>query len=200
MAAGMQGSGPDRQHQQRAEPSWRALAALMLDPARVLTRSFDGFGPWRALVVSGAAFLLVSLQAALDLHRIDRAADAAMAAILLRGLLIGTLGVAALALFAWAASRLLVRDGARSAAWAVRAFALGYAPALIYGVFGLALNLGFGWNTAVSCGIAGLLWALGPLFTSIREMGAGRPLLAAGLSTACGGFLLYAWVGFGVGA
>jgi hypothetical protein len=172
------------------------LSAL-LDPAGLIARNFDGFGVLSALAVSGLAFTTISLQAALDLSRTSAWSSSALTFLVLRGALLGTLGVAALALLAWVLSRPFATN--QGVSWTVRAFGAAYGNALSYGLFGLALNLFLGWNTAVSCGVTGLLWALGPLFVAVRELAGGRSGVAAVLSSICGGLLLFGWVQFGVG-
>lgn len=169
----------------------RAALAMMINPGRVLERHAGGVAvPW-ALLVSGIAFALFFLQTGLDLERAGKIASKDVAALAGEGAAVGTVGVAVLALLAWAFS--LPFGGQRTAGWAVRAFGLGYSPALVYGAVGLGLNLGLKWNTAMACGVTGLLWALGPLFAAIREMAGGRNGVAAVLSTICGGAVLFGW-------
>jgi hypothetical protein len=180
-------SGADR-------PGW--LGAL-LDPASLLTRGFGGFGPLRALTVSGLAFATISLQAALELYRIGIVPPGGALLIVLRGALLGTLGAALIGLLAHALTR--AGGAARPLSQTVSAVALAYGGALVYGLVGLALNLTLGWATAVSSGLTGLLWSLGPLFVVLREVSGGRVGLAATLATLGGSALLFGWVLVGVG-
>ncbi len=116
---------------------------------------------------------------------------------MLRGALLGSVGVAALGGLAW----LLTRPfGAPPFARALRAVGSAYASALVYGLVGLALNLTLDWNTAVSSGVTGLLWALGPLFIGMRELASGRSGVATLLTTLGGAAMLCGWVWWGVGA
>lgn len=180
-----------------AEPGGAAWWAVIVDPASLVTRRLDGLGVPAALLLSTLAFTTISLQAALDLARSRGDGMAELAALVLRGALLGSVGVAALALAAW----LLARPfGGASPATALRAVGGAYASALVYGLVGLGLNLFLGWNTAVSCGVTGLLWALGPLFLALRELAGGRAGVAALLSTLCGSAMLLGWVWWGVGA
>ena len=174
-----------------------AWLSAVLDPAGLIARNLDGFGVLSALAVSGLAFTTISLQAALDLARAGGWASSALALLVLRGALLGTFGVAAVALLAWVLSRPF--STTQGLSWTVRAFGSAYGNALIYGLFGLALNLFLGWNTAVSCGVTGLLWALGPMFGSLRELTGQRAGPAALLATVCGAAMLLAWVQLGVG-
>lgn len=172
------------------------LSALF-DPAGLIARHLDGLGVLPALAVSGLAFGTISLQAALDLARTSAWDSSALTLLVLRGTLLGTVGVALVAVVAWVLSRPFAAS--QGLGWTVRAFGGAYGNALVYGLFGLALNLFLGWNTAVSCGVTGLLWALGPLFVAVRELAGGRGAVAALLSGISGALLLIGWVQFGVG-
>ncbi len=172
------------------------LSALF-DPAGLIARHLDGFGVLPALAISGLAFGTISLQAALDLARTSAWDSSALALLVLRGTLLGTAGVALVGVAAWVLSRPFAAS--QGLGWTVRAFGGAYGNALIYGLFGLALNLFLGWNTAVSCGVTGLLWALGPMFSSLRELTGQRTGLAALLATVCGAAMLSGWVLLGVG-
>lgn len=176
-----------------ARPGW--LAAL-LEPASLLTRGFGGVGPLAALSVSGLAFATISLQASLDLYRIGLVSAGGALLIVLRGALLGTLGVALIGLLAHAFGR---ADTARPLAQTLSAVALAYGGALVYGLVGLVLNLTLGWATSVSSGLAGLLWSLGPLFAVLRESSGGHVGRAATLATLGGSALLFGWVLVGVG-
>jgi len=82
---------------------------------------------------------------------------------------------------------------------AIRAFGVAHAIPLIYAVCGMVLNVALGWNTSLACGVTGLLWALGPLMASLRELSGGKSWLAVTLSTLTGGLLLFAWASLGLG-
>jgi hypothetical protein len=170
----------------------------LFDPAGLIAGSLAGFGMMSALGVSGLAFAAISLQAALDLSRSGSWDTSALGLLVLRGILLGTVGLAAVAALAWVLSRPFATT--QSLGWTVRAFGGAYGNALIYGLFGLLLNLLLGWNTSVSCGVTGLLWALGPLFGSLRELTGQRAGPAALLATFCGAAMLFGWVQFGVGS
>lgn len=169
----------------------------LLNPAELLASGLGGFGLPAALSVSGLAFATISLQAALDLYRLAMVPPGDALLIVLRGALLGTLGVALVGLLAHALTRGV--GAPRSLSRTVSAVALAYGGALAYGLVGLALNLTMGWATAVSSGLTGLLWSLGPLFVVLREVSGGRVGLAATLATLGGSALLFGWVLVGVG-
>lgn len=187
-------SRPESDVPESANTSWWSL---LLDPAGLIVRRLEGVGTAAAMVVSTLAFTTISLQAALDLARTRGDEWDALAALVLRGALLGSVGVAGLAMLAW----LLTRPfGTPGPGHALRAIGGAYGSALIYGIVGLGLNLLLGWNTAVACGVSGLLWALGPLFLALRELAGGRSGVAALLATLGGAAMLGGWVWWGVGA
>ena len=113
----------------------------------------------------------------------------------LLGVLYGTLGVVFLGAIAWVATRALGATLTLEAT--VRALALGYCPALVYAVFGLVMNVAFGWNTALAFGVTGVLWAIGPMIATLREMLGGRIEPSVVLATILGGLTLFGWAFLG---
>lgn len=172
-------------------PLWRSLASVMLDPGGAVRRGLGDVGPVRALAVPGMAFTLFFLQSGLDRVRGGTIDGAGALLLTLAGLGFGTLGVAMVALVAWGAVRAL--GGIITLAEALTAFALCYAPTLVYTLLGIGCNLAFGWNTALAFGVTGMLWALGPMTGAVRAMLGGRLWPALAVSTLCGVLILYGW-------
>lgn len=169
---------------------------MIINPGAVLKTSMARF-PWPlAMTVSGLAFLLFFLQTGLDLGRAGHADQQRITVLALTGLLYGTLGIALLAAAAWLLTRPF-HQPARDVGWVVRAFCLGYSAALIYGVLGLGANLLLGWNTAIAFGVTGVLWALGPMTGTIKELIADKPWVAVAVATLCGGVVLFGWAWLG---
>ena len=156
-----------------------------------------------ALGVSGIAFGLFFLQTGLDLLRVGHqtlprfamTGNAGVVALCLLGVLYGTLGVVFLSAIAWVATRALGATLTFEAT--VRALALGYCPALVYAVFGLVMNVAFHWNTSLAFGVTGVLWALGPMIATLREMLGGRIEPSVILATILGGLTLFGWAFLG---
>lgn len=172
-------------------PFWRTLASLMLDPGGAVRRGLGGVGPAEALAIPAIAFTLFFLQSGLDRVRGGNIDGAGVALLAAAGLGFGTFGVALVALAAWGAVRVL--GGAIAMADALKAFALCYAPTLVYTLLGIGCNLALGWNTALAFGVTGVLWALGPMTGAVREMLGGRLWPALAVSTLCGVLILYGW-------
>ena len=180
-----------RQADSRSLPRWRALVGVLLNPGGA--RAGDiAFIPWLlTLFVSGAAFGLFFLQTGLDRLSAGTADWAGVGLLAALGCVFGTLGVLSLALVAWI---LLSLGGSKASPKdVIRAFALAYSPTLVAVSLGLVAHLLLGWRTAVAFGVTGVLWALGPINSTLRRMSGGRTLLSLALASACGALLLLGW-------
>lgn len=169
----------------------RRIFAAMADPRTVVAGYVDDLGWPIALLIPTLAFGLLFLQTGLDLARSGASASAARLA--LSGAILGIVVVPLSALLAWVL--LLPVERSRSLAWTVKAFAIAYSPALIYGMCGLLANVILGWNTAIAFGITGVLWAIAPLFAVLREMSGDRRRLSLFVATAIGALMLVVWAG-----
>ena len=67
----------------------------------------------------------------------------------------------------------------------------------VYAFFGLVMNVAFGWNTALAFGVTGVLWAIGPMIATLREMLGGRIEPSVVLATILGGLTLFGWAFLG---
>ncbi len=147
------------------------------------------------LLVPGAAFACFFLQTGLDLHRAGAISSGDVVLEVVLGVLFGFLAVPLLGLVAWLGLR--IYGGELGASAVVRAFALAYGGTLVYATIGLVVNLTLHWNTALSFGATGLLWALGPIFAIVRRTVHDRMGPAVVISTVCGVLMLVGWTVLG---
>jgi len=168
----------------------KSILLMMVNPAAVLKQRLAAVSSVWALGVSGAAFTLFFLQTGLDLYRNGKPGSL-VAILAATGLVYGTVVVAAIAAAAFLLTRLF--GGVRQLGWSIKAFAMGYSPALIYAAFGLVANAAFQWRTAIAFGVTGMLWALGPMVSAIKEMTDQKAGLSIIIATLCGGLLLLGW-------
>ncbi|MEW6554303.1 MAG: hypothetical protein AB1384_08470 [Actinomycetota bacterium] len=171
--------------------STKAAFQVMLDPGGVVGEMLAGVPAAFSLCIPALAFTLLFLQAGLDMHRAGVRSSAGVVGLTFLGTLYGLAGIALVAAAAWAAARALGSDC--SLGWTLRAFGIGYTPSLIYAACGLFFNAAFGWNTAATFGVTGLLWSMSPLMSTGREILGGRLGLSVLLATVCGGLLLFGW-------
>ncbi len=172
-------------------PPWRGLAAVMIDPGGAVRRGLGEIGAVQALAVPAMAFALFFLQTGLDRVRAGNLDGAGVALLTGAGLGFGTIGVALVAVAAWAAIRIL--GGTAAPAETIKVVALCHAPTLVHTLFGTLCSLAFGWNTAIAFGVTGVLWALAPMTVAVREMLGGRLWPSLLVSTLCGLLILFAW-------
>ncbi len=174
-----------------SDKSFLSLLVTATNPGKLVKARLED-EPWPlALLVSGSAFMLFFLQAGLDLLRANEATGTEVVVLTIVGLLYGTAGVFILGSVAFGLASFF--DSQRSYTWTIKAFALGYAPTLLYVLLGLLANLILGWNTALVFGITGVMWALMPMRAVANEMVGGRKGVGLTLTTVCGALLLLSW-------
>ena len=171
--------------------AWRTALAMMLNPGAVLKTAVAGVAWPFSLSISAMAFMLFFVQTGLDLTRIGQKSVWFVVLLAVEGFLFGTVGIALLATIAWGITKLF--KGNKPLGWAVSAFGLGYCSTLIFTVLGMVFSLIFQWNTSVAFGVSGVLWAIGPMIASIKEMSRGNTALSVTVATICSGLLLLGW-------
>jgi len=147
------------------------------------------------LIVPLLAFALFFLQIGLDQVQVGQADWGRPFALLILGALFGLLLGPLVGGAGWLGTRPF--GGQQSLVWAIRAFSLAYLPALVYGGMGLMANLLLGWHTAVSFGVTGVLWSMGPMLTTLRRMTDNRLGVSITLTTVCGLLVLAGWAVMG---
>ena len=177
---------PDRKPRD-STPKWRQLLAVMFNPGGLLQEQLSTVGWAKTLLIPGLAFSLFFMQTGLD-QNLDGTKTLFLTFL---GLLYGTVGVIFISLIAWVGSRIF--GGKTKATSAIRSFALAYSPTLVYVGLGFFANIFFGWRTAIAFGVTGLLWALGPMITSLRQMTGGKTAASITLAIICGTLLLLGW-------
>ncbi len=172
-------------------PFFLGIFMLALNPGQLLKNYLQQY-PWPfALLISGFAYMLFFVQSGLDLERVGFRGGFIFLSPPLVGFIYGSAGVTFFALIAWV---LTVAIGNRhSPGFSIKAFGLGYAPALVYSICGIFANIYFGWNTALSFGIPGVLWAARPMMAVLREMTGGKKLFSFILTAVFGLILLAGW-------
>ena len=170
---------------------WWSILIMMVSPGQLLAQGLSHISWPFALGVSGSAFAIFFFQTGLDRLHVSSASPIHCALLALLGAVFGTAGIAAIGAVAWSLSLLI--GGQEPPDWVIRAIALCYSSALVYGVVGLIFNLCFRWNTSLSFGVTGVLWALGPMMTVFRQLSKGKILSSVVLATLCGALVLLGW-------
>ena len=168
---------------------------MISSPAQTISRHLQGLHWGIALGVSGLAFGILFLQTGLDLQRAGKIENIDILYISLKGMAMGTAGVMVLAALIWVGAKLL--GYTNSITDALRVLGLAFCPTLMYSMFGLLMNLGWLWNTAVAFGVTGLLWALSPVSAAVKQFTNEKTVPAIVLTTFCGALLLAGWAYLG---
>lgn len=170
---------------------WRLVLAVMFNPGGLIKEQLSTVRWPLTLLIPGLAFALFFMQTGLDRMNVGDMDITGTLVLTAVGLFYGTIGVALISLVGWVGSRIF--GGKSTITNAIKLFSLVYSPTLVYVVLGILANLMFGWRTAVAFGVTGVLWAIGPMITSLRQMTGGKTIASVVLATICGAFLLLGW-------
>jgi hypothetical protein len=180
---------------ERAKPSLvRTIFGMMISPSAALRSAFAN--KWYlSVAVSALAFGLFFFQTGLDLYKTGQKEMGFVFLSVGAGVAYGLVMIPLLGAVIWLLLKAAKTD--KSLLQAVSAFCLSYSGALVYGVLGIIFSLVLGWKTAVAFGVSGVLWAIGPMIFTIRELTGGKNALSVPLATAVGAVVLISWSLFG---
>lgn len=170
----------------------RNLFGMMINPARVIKSVLADTKWFYSIIISAAAFGLFFGQTGIDLYRSGQKSFGYVVVMLGAGLFYGAVLIPALAGMIWLilkASKVQLTFGQ-----GVSIICLSYSGALVYGVCGLVFSLVLGWNTSLIFGVTGVLWALGPMMYTIRQVSNGKRALSISISTLVGVLVLLSWI------
>jgi hypothetical protein len=167
---------------------------MMINPSKAIKSGVQQTKWYFAFLVSGIAFALFFLQTALDLYKTGQKGLDFVFISLGIGALYGVVVIPIISIVAWLILKLAKSD--KGITWTVSSFCLSYSGALVYGVLGLIFSLFFAWKTAIAFGVTGVLWAIGPMIITSREMTNGKIALSVPLVTVFSGLVLISWAFF----
>ncbi len=175
-------------------PLIRTIFGMMINPAGALKGAF--FSRWYlGLAVSALAFGLFFIQTGLDLYKTGQKVWRFVLLSVGTGVAYGLVVIPLIASVMWVILKAAKTD--KSLLQAISAFCLSYSGALIYGILGLIFSFALGWKTSVAFGVSGVLWAIGPMMFTIRELTGGKNALSVPLATLVGAMVLISWSVFG---
>jgi hypothetical protein len=167
---------------------------MMINPAGALKGALSSRW-YLGLAVSALAFGLFFIQTGLDLYKTGQKEWSFVLLSAGTGVAYGLVVIPLIASVMWVMLKAAKTD--KSLLQAISAFCLSYSGALIYGILGLVFSLALGWKTAVAFGVTGVLWAIGPMMFTIRELTGGKNALGVPLATLVGAMVLISWSVFG---
>ncbi len=160
------------------------MIRYMFNPAKLINENMKGKGAWVAFLFSGLAFALFFLQTALD-------KGSPVLPGIVKGSVFGTLGIAIAGAIIWQIVKMAGNSVDLGSIMA--AVALSYTSTLVFAVVGLILHFSLGWNTAISCGITGVLSAFGPMSGLIAGLTGEKRTLNIFIVTFTGVYILLFW-------
>jgi hypothetical protein len=164
---------------------------MMMSPGTAIKNAVAGIPFYFSVLVSGLAFGLFFLQTGLDLYKTGQQSLFFAIAVTLIGGAFGIVVIPALAVIVWVITKAF--GNKKTIKWTISAFCLSYSGALVYCVFGIVASVALGWRTAVAFGVTGVLWAIGPMISTIREIVEGKIYLCVILAAATGSAVLFCW-------
>ncbi|MGI6327886.1 MAG: hypothetical protein ACOX1I_02855 [Dethiobacteria bacterium] len=172
----------------------RTIFGMMINPAGALKGAFSSRW-YLGLVVSALAFGLFFIQTGLDLYKTGQKEMNFVLISAGAGITYGIIMIPLIGMVIWVILKAAKTD--KSLLQAISAFCLSYSGALIYGLLGVIFSLILGWKTSVAFGVTGVLWAIGPMMFTIRELTGGKNVLSVPLATAVSAVVLISWSLFG---
>jgi hypothetical protein len=173
-------------------PVISTILSMMINPKKAMKSKIDQMPWFFGVIVSGLAFGLFFLQTGLDLYRTGLRGSSIILLSVGAGLAYGLIVIPLIGALLWLILKMFKGD--KTLSWTITSFSLSYSGAMIYGLIGLVFSLVFGWKTAVAFGVGGVLWATGPIITTIREITKGRSSLGIVLATIVGALVLLSWL------
>ena len=170
---------------------FRTIFGMMINPAGTLKNSLLTTKWYLSVAVSAVAFGLFFGQTGFDLYKTGQKGLEFVPLSGAIGIAYGLLVIPLIGFFIWTILKL--SKGERKMKDTVSAFCLSYSGALIYGLIGLVFSLALGWKTSVAFGVTGVLWAIGPMIITIRDLTGGRNALSVPIATTVGIAVLISW-------
>lgn len=160
------------------------MLRYLFNPAALLTDRLQGNAVLSGFLISGLAFALFFTQTALD-------GNSSVSSGMVKGALFGTAGIAFCGLIIWLIAK--TPDNRYSLVSVLGTVAMSYSSTLIFTLVGFILHYSLGWNTAISCGITGVLAAFGPMSGVISVLTNERKTLNLLILTFAGVYVLLLW-------
>lgn len=174
---------------------FRTILGMMVNPAGTLKNALLSTKWYFSVAISALAFGLFFGQTGLDLYKTGQKGMSFVWLSGAAGIAYGLLAIPLIGFFIWTILKLFRAD--RKVKETISSFCLSYSGALVYGVLGITFSLALGWKTSVAFGVTGVLWAIGPMIITIRELTGGKNALSVPLATAVGAVVLISWSVFG---
>lgn len=173
----------------------RTIFGMMINPSGAVKTAVEGTAWYFSLLLSGIAFCLFFLQTGLDLYKTGQKSISFVYMSAGAGLIYGLVIIPLIGLLAWGILKIFKSE--KTLKWAITSYCLSYSGALVYGLIGLSFSFFMTWKTAMAFGVTGVLWAVGPLMATSREMTNGNTKISILIATLYSSLILISWAYFG---
>lgn len=155
-----------------------------LNPGELINSDIRNKVPLLGLAVSGLSFMLFFILTGLDNNN-----SIIFSAV--KGLLFGTIGITFLAVIIW----MFVKgfNESNKLDYVIGSFALCYTTTMIFTFVGLLLKMILGWNTSVSLGMSGVLFAYSPMISVITSFTGGKRFWDITIISLAGIYVIFFW-------
>ncbi|BEP28009.1 hypothetical protein [Helicovermis profundi] len=170
------------------------IFSMMINPSKAIKETLKKTKWYFGLIISGLAFAMFFLQTALDLLRTGQKGMDFVYFSVGIGAIYGVIVIPLISIIVWLLLKFTKSD--KSITWTISSFCLSYSGALIYGTIGLIFSLFFSWKTAIAFGVTGVLWAIGPMIITVREMTNSKIVISVPIVTVFSGLVLVSWAFF----
>lgn len=174
---------------------FKTVIGMMISPARIVKDAMNNTKWYLSVLISALAFSLFFIQTGLDLYKTGQKGIDFVVLSTVAGLGYGAIIIPMLAILMGLILKL--SKSTMDIKTTICSFCLSYSGALIYGILGILFSFIFGWKTSVAFGVTGVLWAIGPMIVSIRELSKGKNKLSIPIATIVSVIVLTTWSMFG---
>ena len=155
-----------------------------LNPGELINSGIRDNVPVLGIAVSGISFMLLFLLTGLDVK-------GGIVFPAFKGLLFGTFGIAILGLIIWIIVKGL--NSSNKPGYVIGSLALCYTTSMIFTVIGFLLKAVMGWNTSISLGMSGVLFAFSPMISVITSFTGGKRFWDIAIISFAGIYVIFFW-------
>lgn len=172
-----------------------SVFGMMMNPAGTVKAAVEGTNWLFSIAISAVAFGLFFLQTGLDLYKTGQKGMDFVIMSGAMGLAYGAIVIPIISAMAWVILKMAKSD--KDIKWTISSFCLSYSGALVYGIVGICFSFFMDWKTAVAFGVTGVLWAVGPMVATAREMTNRNNYASVFVATLYASLVLVSWSYFG---
>ncbi|MEJ5230253.1 MAG: YIP1 family protein [Pseudothermotoga sp.] len=171
--------------------TFSSILPMMFNPGAFIESRLRDMSVLFSLLVSALGFGLFFMQTGLDLFKTGQKSMNFVYTITAAGVVYGALFIPLLGVLLWIF--LKIARSKASFKETISAMCLSYSSLLVYTLFGIIFSVFLNWRTSVVFGTSGVVWSMGTLMGTIRQLSNGKIALSVFLATIFGVVVLFSW-------